>query len=206
MNRQTSPLFLRVSIGLGIATAAITSTVRAEPWMLPDLHSGGGVASADQAPGARLPDQRAGFAFARDSSETSQASRSAFRHPRSQIPSRPIRPAARATVSPPASHPSAATGSGTTTAGESTPIFDATGADLADSTPATETETEAESTPLYEATSADRATRSTQPSDDNAEQNERTAEVQGASHRDGWRVAGHPSSSGSQRTPKHRAA
>ena len=38
MSRESSPLLLRVSVGLGLVVAAATSTIRADPGLVTELH------------------------------------------------------------------------------------------------------------------------------------------------------------------------
>jgi hypothetical protein len=38
VSRESSPLLLRVSVGLGLVVAAATSTVRADPGLMTELH------------------------------------------------------------------------------------------------------------------------------------------------------------------------
>jgi hypothetical protein len=70
VHRQSSPMFLKVSMGLGLATAAITSTMRADPGLLPPVPDVGVATAAPAyglAPVAHTEPVRTGPAAAAES-------------------------------------------------------------------------------------------------------------------------------------------
>jgi hypothetical protein len=202
VNRQSSPMFLRVSIGLGLATAAITSTLRADPGLLAHLHESAASQSASADPASiAVPDPRADFAFSRQAGRSpsqgrpvgvSQTSSIASSAAAPNAPAAPRRPAAHPLTHPP-SQPSPQSSA-------PTPIYAATSESIA-----------AHSAPAQSSTVSAVTAQYQHPDDRGSHQNGRQQTKparQSGAHLDGWRVAGHGSTfdggHGSHRTPRHR--